>query len=528
MTNLTFAKATDTYILKGEGEEIFEPRFTYHGFRYVEIIGYPGKPKAEYFTGCVAHSNLQRTGSFWCNDEMINQVYKNTYWGQRANFMSVPTDCPQRAERLGWTGDMFIYTITAAYNMDTAAYYTKWMKDILDAQTSYGAFSDVAPRVVVLINGAPGWGDIGIMLPYVMLKLYSDYRLIEQCYEQMVQWMNYIQEGNPDFLRTKRRGHDYGDWLSYNADTPTDVLSTAIWALDAIMMMDIAKTLGKTKDQNKYDQLFQNIKTAFNREYVQSDGTIKRKTQTIYLFALLANLLDNPIKEKAISHLIQDIKSRDHHLSTGFLGTPYLLPILTETDHLDTAYQILNQEDCPSWKYMVKQGATTIWERWDSDVEMDRILKKSSMPSTYLHHRWGDIKMNNSYNHFALGSVVEWIYRYMAGIDYDPNNPGFKHIYIKPHPGNGITHVQCSYRSLYGIISTEWKIQGTDFQLDLQIPVNTEATLVLPTTNSSTIREKGQPLNAHKEIKTIEKNKGKIAVKIGSGSYHFVVTNVKV
>lgn len=519
--NLGHARATDVYILKGEELEIFEPRFTYHGFRYVELTGYPGEPVLDAITGCVVHADLPMAGDFSCSNPTVNKLFKNILWGQRGNFSSVPTDCPQRAERLGWTGDMFVFAVTGALNMDAAAYYTRWMRIVAEAQAANGAFSDIAPRVVFPTHGAPVWGDVGVFLPWMMYRLYGDRRIIETYYEAMSRWMTYIGEANPAFLRLKRRNYDWGDWVSYNADTPTEALATAVWALDARLMAQMAGAIGQTEDVERYEALFENIKAAFVEAYVSSEGRVYGETQTGYVLALYAGLIPGELRAAAAQHLVADIKARGWRLSTGFVGTAFLLPVLSDMGRSDIAYRLLNQETCPSWGYMIKQGATTIWERWDADVEMQRILGDVSSEPTFVHHRFGEMKNMNSFNHFALGAVGEWLYRYVAGIDAAPDHPGYEHILIRPRTGGGITHVKGSYRSIRGLITSEWENSAGRFRLNVSIPANTTATVYVPASDSSTVTEGGRPAGDADGVEWFRVEDGTTVFHIGSGTYQF-------
>ena len=325
-TNLRGARATDTYVLKGEGEEVWQPRFTFHGFRYVEVTGYPGKPGEDAITGIAINSNIPLVGSFECSSPMVNRLYQNIVWTQRANFISVPTDCPQRDERLGWTGDAETFVRAATYNADVAAFFTKWLVDLEDAQRPDGEFPDVAPRVVDLGGGVAAWADAGTICPWTIYQVYNDRRLLEKHYAAMVRWVEYCRKNSKDLLRPAA---GFGDWLSIKADTPLDVIATAYFAYSTHLTAEAARTLGKQDDARKYDELFQQIKEAFNKAYVAPDGRIKGNTQTCYVLALWFDLLPTEKRAAAVRYLVDDIKSRDTHLSTGFVGTSVLMPTLS-------------------------------------------------------------------------------------------------------------------------------------------------------------------------------------------------------
>jgi alpha-L-rhamnosidase len=474
--NLRTARATDSYILKGDGPEVFEPHFTYHGFRYVELTGYPGEPAWDTITGCVVHSDLPVTGNFECSNPLVNQLWRNVLWSQRGNFLSVPTDCPQRDERLGWMGDAQLFAHTACLNMDAAAFFTKWMIDVEDAQSPAGGFSDVAPRLVVSKDGAPAWGDAGIIVPWTIYQVYGDRQIIERHYEAMSRWMAYIHEANPHLLRTKRLNLNFGDWVAFDRRTSKELIATAYWAYDALLMSAMAQAIDRTQDAARYGQLFEGIKAAFNAAYVFPDGRIEGGTQTAYVLALHVDLLPDDLRAAAAAHLVKEIQRRNWHLSTGFIGTAYLCPVLTENGYPDVAYRLLNNDSCPSWGHMVKHGATTIWERWNSWTAK-RGLYKPKM---------------NSFNHYAFGTVGEWLYRYVAGIATDPHRPGYQHILIRPYPGGGLTHAGAEYQSIRGRIASHWRVGHEGLQLDVSIPANTQATIFVPATASTVVTESGK------------------------------------
>ena len=460
--NLRSAKATDTYILSGNGTETFETYFTFHGFRYVEVTGYPGKPGLDAITGCVLHSDIPRTGTFECSDPLVNQLVQNIDWGQRGNFLSIPTDCPQRDERLGWMGDAQIFVRTAAANRDVAAFFTKWVHDIEDAQSPEGGFSDVSPRLVDLGNGAPAWGDAGVIVPWTVYQVYGDTRVLETHYEAMTRWIDYLDSANPNHLWLNRRGDDFGDWLSVGAETDKDVLATAYFAYDTSLMARVAGVLGRAEDAARFETLFSEIKEAFNAAYVTEDAAIRGDTQTAYVLALRFALLPEPLRPLAAKRLVQNIEAKNWHLSTGFVGVGYLCPVLTEAGYAAVAYRLLLNTTYPSWGYSIAQGATTIWERWDGWTETGGFQ---------------DTGMN-SFNHYSLGSVGEWLQRYVAGIDAE--TPGFAHVRIRPYPDPRLSFVRASFESVQGRIESHWTLEDSTFTLGVVIPANTSATVTLP------------------------------------------------
>ena len=476
--NLRKAHATDTYILKGDGEEVWEPHFTYHGFRYVQIDGYAGDVDAAIEAGCVVYSALPQAGEFECSDPLVNQLWRNVLWGQKSNFVSVPTDCPQRDERLGWLGDVFAFGPTGCFNMDAAAFFSRWLVNVEDAQSEAGAFPDVAPRLVATNDGAPGWGDAGVYVPWFLYQFYGDTRVVERHWDAMTRWMDYIAAANPRFLRTERLNKSYGDWVSYNSDTPRDVLATALWAFDAQLMARMARALGRDADAQRYDALFDHIRQAFNAAYVKPDGRVQGETQTCYLLALHAGLLPEEQRDAAARHLVADIERHNWHLSTGFLGTPFLLPVLAETGHADVAYRLLLNDTVPSWGHMIRQGATTIWERWDG-IREDGTLFDPHRP-TFMHPDLGPVSGMNSFNHYGLGAVGEWLYRYIAGIQVAASAPRERRIVVRPYVGGGLTHARARYASVWGPIVSEWRLDEGRLRLTVSIPANTSATVYLP------------------------------------------------
>jgi alpha-L-rhamnosidase len=474
--NLRAARQTDVFILKGNRVEVFEPHFTFHGFRYVEITGYPGVPTVEDVVGCVVHSDAPLAGSFTCSNPMINQLAQNIQWGQRGNFLSVPTDCPQRDERLGWLGDAQVFARTATYNMDVAAFFTKWLVDIEDAQAFSGAFPNVVPKLARLEDGAPAWADAGVIIPYTVYLMYGDTRILERCWNGMVRWMEYLQQANPGHLWIGRRTRNYGDWLSINADTPKDLLATAYYAYDAALMAKIAEVLGRSNDAEKYRSLFEAIKIAFIRAYVEPDGRIKGNTQTAYVLALHMNLLPDELRAAAALYLVEDILAKGGHLSTGFIGVSYLCPTLEANGYPDIAYRLLTNETFPSWGYSIKQGATTIWERWDGWTE-DKGFQTPKM---------------NSFNHYSLGSIGQWLFQAVAGIE--PEKAGFEHIRLRPRIGGGLTHVQAEYNSIRGKIRVHWQVDEDVLTLNVTVPANATATLFLPARSVDDVTESGLPI----------------------------------
>ena len=509
--NLRNADATDTYILKGAGEETFAPHFTFHGFRYVEVSGYPGTPTLASIKGEVISSvSGQPAATLTTASDLVNHMWEIGLWGQRGNFLSIPTDCPQRDERLGWMGDAGVFWRTGSYNFDVAAFSQKFIQDIIDAQTNEGAFTNVSPNTIPSHGGgtqgtspwqegevgAPGWGDAGVIVPWTTWIQYADKSVIVGSWDAMQRWMEFIQNQNPDFIRKNGVGPNYADWLAPDPNTDKALLATAYWALIANMMSQMAHAIGRESDAQRYKDLVQNIRSAFPKTYIKDDGTVGTGTQTSYVVTLYTHLSTESLEPVLVDKLVKDIEAHDWHLSTGFLGTPFLLFTLADHGRSDVAYRLLLNETYPSWGYMLSKGATTWWERWNGDT--------------------GDPAMN-SYNHYAFGSVIAWVYRYAAGIDTNVNAPGFKEIIIHPHLDSRMPSARAEYDSVYGKIVSDWK--GTPsgpFSLNVTIPPNASAKVFLPLIAGTRITESG------KSIQT-QSAGGEAVVRTGSGTYNFEV-----
>ncbi len=506
--NLRGAPSVDTYICKGKGVEIWQPQFTFHGFRYVELTGTEARPSDDAVTGIVIGSDTPKTGEFHCSDARVNQLQSNIEWGQRGNYLSVPTDCPQRDERLGWMGDAQVFVRTATYNADVAAFFSKWLVDVDDSQESDGRFSDVSPSSGGVSSGTPAWGDAGVICPWTIYQAYADKRLLEKHYPAMVKWIEWCSSHSTDSIREKDRGNDYGDWLSIGADTPKDLIGTAYYAYSTSLMANAAAVLGKTDEAIRYEKLFQTIKTAFIAKYITADGHLTGGTQCAYVMALKFDLLPENLRVAAAQHLEADIVTKGDHLSTGFVGVSYLLPTLTKANKSDVAYRLLLQDSFPSWLFSVKHGATTIWERWDGWTP-DKGFQ--------------DIGMN-SFNHYSLGSCGEWLYGSVAGIDHDAAHPGFKEIIIHPQPGGGLTSASGKFQSIHGHIVSAWSFINQSFTLDVSIPTNTRATVYVPASAAEQVTESGKPAASAEGVSFLRLENGSAVFAVKSGKYQFVST----
>ena len=465
-SNLRAAKATDVYVLKGDpAGETFTPAFTYHGFRYVQVEGYPGRPTPASLDGLVIHSDLPMTGRFRIDNPTVDQIRKNAVWSQRSNFTGIPTDCPQRDERLGWLGDANVFWDAAAFNMDVYAFTQRFCGDMRDAQTPNGAFSDYAPAARRAIDQpAPGWADAGVALPWTAWQRYGTTSIIDANWESMTRYLRYLEESNPNALWRQNRGLDFGDWLALDAKepgdptTPKDLVGTAWWARTSEMGAEMAAATGRADDAAWLADLHSRIVEAFQAAYVGADGRVGNGSQTGYILALKFGLIPEALRAAAAKHLTDEIEGRGGALSTGFLGTPFSLDVLADIGRADLVYDLLLRTEFPSWGYMIAKGATTIWERWNGDT--------------------GDVAMN-SFNHYAFGAVGGFLFRRVAGIE--PAAPGFREIRVAPVLDPRVRRAGADYESVLGRISTDWTwTPGKAFELRLTVPANATARVTLP------------------------------------------------
>jgi alpha-L-rhamnosidase len=479
--NLRTARATDEFTTAGGPEEL-EPRFTLHGFRYAEITGYPGDIGQADVTARVVHSDTPATGSLQSSVPWLDQLFRVIDWGQRGNFISVPTDCPQRDERLGWLGDAQVFARTACYNRDVAAFFAKWLDDVADAQLPFGAFTDVAPQLTLRGTGAPAWGDAGVIVPWTMWKMYGDTAVLNRHFGAMTRWMDFLERANPDYLRARELGNSYNDWLAPgDDDTPHELLATAYWAHDAALMAEIAEATGHAGEAAGYRALVGKLRSAFMDSFVAADGQVTSGTQTAYVLALHMNLVPDDLRAAAAERLVAAIEAAGWHLTTGFAGVGYLLPVLSSAGYDAVAYRLLEQDTMPSWRYMTGHGATTIWERWDGWTA-ERGFASPAM---------------NSFNHYSLGSVGEWLYRYLLGIDQQPGTAGFGRLLLRPHPGGSLDWARGSYASIRGTIRTGWKRERGRFTYRAELPPNVTATIRIPSRHAAEVRDAaGNPPSA--------------------------------
>jgi alpha-L-rhamnosidase len=523
--NLRSAAQADVYVLRGAPEgESWEPRFTFHGFRYVELTGLGEGVDAGTCTAVVLHSEAPRTGEFACSEPLLNQLWRNIDWGQRGNFVEIPTDCPQRDERLGWTGDAQVFVRTAAWNRDVAAFFHKWARDLADTQREDGRVSSVAPdpRGLIEDDGGPAWADAVVMCPWAIHERYGDTAILENEYATMARFVEFLEKGPK--TRGLIRVHPdiegwaaYGDWLALDGSgkteggTPKDLIGTAFFAHVAGLMAKIAARLGKARDAARYARLEARVRRAFQRRYVTPDGLVAGQTQTSYVLALQFDLLPEALRPKAAAELVRDIRKRGDKLATGFVGTSYLPFVLTETGHLDVAYRLLFQKAWPSWLYAVTQGATTIWERWDG----------------WTAEKGFQDKGMNSFNHYAYGAIGDWMTQVVAGVAPDPEGPGYKRIRLRPRPPKeGLEHASAALETRHGRVASAWRKSGrggAGLVWEVEVPANTRATAWVPAAKGARVTEGGVAVEKAAGVRVLRREPEAWVLDLGAGRYRFEV-----
>lgn len=478
--NYRSALSEDHYICKGSPEgETFSPLLTFHGYRYVQIEGLDEALPPSDVKGLVLNSIGFATSSFVTSDNIINKLFSNIQWGQSGNFLSVPTDCPQRDERFGWTGDAQIFARSATYNMNVDQFFSRWLETLRETQMSDGCYYEYAPHP----KGAPtkslGWNDAGIIIPWQLYQQYGDKRIVEQSWDSMVRYFNYLESRA---LSNLQPGGGYGDWLAVEL-TISPLTNTAYYAYDAILMSKMAAAIGKAGQAAYYKERYEVIKKAFNKEFVDENGCTKESrnipeysekiasghtvrrgtgTQTSYVVPMMFGLFDEKNQPLAEKHLMEEIRKTGYTLTTGFIGTPYLCTVLTSIGQDEAAWKLFEQTAYPSWLYPVLQGATTIWERWNSYT---------------VRNGFGKVSMN-SFNHYSYGAIEEWMMTSVLGISRDEENPGYKHFYLTPHPGGTLSFAKGGFDSPYGRIEAGWTRTKLGWTYEVTIPANTTATLI--------------------------------------------------
>ena len=491
--------ATDYYILKGGGEEILEPSFTFHGFQYVEVTGLKSAPDLSDVTGIVVHTPLRRTGLFESSHELLNKLYSNIIWGQKGNFVEVPTDCPQRDERMGWTGDTQFFAPTAVYNFDVAAFYTRWLESCEDGQNKDGTVPFAIPDIMGG-GGATGWGDALILCTHVVYQTYGDTRIVEQRFDSMERYMDWLATKAKDGI-TSVGG--FGDWLNAGSSAPAQVMDTAYHAYLARIMSEMAAAIGRNDIAARYAKRHDDVKAAFIKAYVQPDGSLKDCGQTGYALAFTMDLVPEELRGKTSEQFVESVKRHNWHLGTGFIGTPRLLPALGKAGRDDVAYRLLLTDTYPSWLFPVKNGATTMWERWNGWTP---------------DKGFGPVTMN-SFSHYAFGAVGEYLYGGVGGIQ--ATSPAYKTIKIQPAINQGLTWAKTSFESIQGEISNHWKIEEGKLTMEVTIPPNTTARIHVPAKAGAGVTESGKPVTQSKGLKPIDMENGEAIFDAGSGKYVF-------
>lgn len=476
MDNLRGAKEMITYYCRGEALEEYHPHFTYQGFRYAKVSAYPGTLSKENVTAYAVHSDMEQTGFFSCSNQDLNQLWSNITWGLKSNFVDIPTDCPQRNERVGWTGDAQIFCRTASYIMNTYLFFEKWLVDVKEDQTPEGGVPHVVPDIIspgvkkvkdwLLSQGthsAAAWADVAVLNPWNMYLTFGDKQILIDQYESMKMWIQFMEKHADGIIWNYKL--QFGDWVALDAEegsyygaTPNDLTCTAYYAYSTEIFAKIAGILGKMEDATYFDKLKQKIKEGFVEHFFDPDTKgMKVQTQTAHIIALYFGLTPEEYKEQTINELLDLLAKENGHLVTGFVGTPYFTHVLSQNEHLKKAYELLLKDDFPSWLYQVKQGATTVWEHWDG------IKPDGSMWSPDM----------NSLNHYAYGAIGEWMYRVITGIEIDELHPGYEHAVIYPRPGGNLTEAEGIYESQYGRLSCGWKIENDSMTVNCVIPTNT-------------------------------------------------------
>jgi alpha-L-rhamnosidase len=479
---------TDTYILKGQGREVWNPRFTYHGFQYVEVTGFPGTPTLGNLRGLVMHSDFDSIGQFECSNPMLNRVQQMSLWSYRNNFHSIPTDCPHR-EKNGWTGDAHLAAEMGLYNFDGGANYEKWLDDIADEQGNKGDFAGIIPTSGWGYNIGPSWDSAYPLIVWYLYQYRGDKRMIEKHYPRLVRYVDYVS------TRAKDGIVDYGlgDWVPAKTETPAAVTSTAYYYVDSMLVAKMAQMLGKTADAKKYSDQAASIKTAFNNKFYNAQtGEYANGSLTALSCALYQGLVEPQNKAKVVENLVAEVKKQDYHMDVGILGAKYLLNTLADNGRADVVYQMLQQRTWPSYGHWVDRGATTLWEEWNG---------------------------NQSRNHVMFGDVSAWFYKYLAGINAAA--PGFKQIVIKPHILGDLTYARASYDSAQGRIVSDWKKNASGLQLDVTIPANTTATVYVPAQSQSQVTEGGKAIAKASGLKWLKQEDGYAVFAVGSGTYRF-------
>jgi alpha-L-rhamnosidase len=510
LDNIRSAQVTDTYTLKGGATEVYEPRFTYHGFRFVEVTGFPGMPGLNDLEGRVVNDDLESAGEFSCSEPLVNRIYQNIRWGVRGNYRSLPTDCPQRDERQGWLGDRSAESKGETYLFHTAALYSKWLQDMADAQKESGSVPDVCPSYWPIYSDNVTWPSSTVIIPSALREQFGDLRVIEQHYDSAKKWMDYMGSFVTNGIIER---DSYGDWcvppenpkLIHSEDpqrkTNKGLLATAYFYHDALWMVQYARQLGKTEDAQRFTTLADDLKAAFNRTFWKADtGQYDNGSQTSCVLPLAFGLVPEAQRQQVFSHLVNKIRDESlGHIGTGLIGGQWLLRVLSDNGRPDLAWQIATQRAYPSWGYMVEQGATTIWELWNGNT--------------------ADPAMNSGNHVMLVGDLCTWLHEYLAGIRPDPAQPGFRHILLKPEPVGQLRHARATHHSPFGLIASDWRITPKQFAWDVTVPVNTTATICVPVGEADAIKIGGTVARHARGVTFVKTEDGRSVFEAGSGKY---------
>lgn len=507
--NYRSAKSTDYYLPKADEKITWRPKFTFHGFRYVELSGFDENmtPDLDWVKGIVQHSDFEKTGEFISSHKKLNQLQRNIQWGLKGNFFDIPTDCPQRDERLGWTGDAQVFAPTSIFINGVHAFWASWLQSVREEQFEDGWIPFTVPNVLGL-NGSSGWADAATIIPWEIYFRTGDKEVLKENYEMMKRLVGFYSSKANEHIADVR---SFRDWLQpysksdRKGDTPQDLIGTAYYARSIDMTIKAARVLGYENDVKEFENLLNVVRNAFENKFFDKQGklTTTYQTQTGYLLALGFELLSNDMVEKALPHLIEEIEKAGKHLRTGFLGTPLLAPVLDKYGHTDLMYTLLFKETYPSWFYSINQGATTMWERWNSYTHSDG---------------FGDVRMN-SFNHYAYGAIGQWMYERIAGLS--PLEPGYKKILIAPMPGGALEHASADYNSVYGKISSGWKKVNNGLELNITIPPNTTAQIVIPLEEGMTVHSNGEEIANLSGVTFIKQNANNMVLEVIPGTYRF-------
>ena len=512
LANLRSAKATDIYTLKGGGPEVWEPRFTYHGFRYVEVTGYPGEPTAASLEGRVVHDDMERAGEFTSSNELLNKIHHNMFWGIRGNYRSIPTDCPQRDERQGWLGDRGQVSRSESYMFDVAAFYSKWMTDLEDSQRPSGSIPDVSPNYWQLYNDDLTWPGTLIFVHGMLYDQYGDQRVLSRGYAAMKKWIDYEKTFVKDGLISKDQ---YADWcvppenpkLIHSQDptrvTDKTLIATSYYYELLRQMARYARILDKAADAAEFDRRSAAVKEVFQRRFFKLESSMyDNGTQTSGVLPLYFGMVPEDFRPAVVQTLVRNIEQKsDHHVGTGLVGAQWLMRTLSDNGQADLAYRIATQKTYPGWGYMVEQGATTVWELWNGNT--------------------ADPAMNSGNHVMQIGDLAVWMYEYLAGIRTDPEKPGFRHSIIRPYPVGDLTFVKGTHKTMYGALNSSWKRGQGQFTLDVTVPANTTATVWVPAKEASSVTESGKKAAEMKGVKFVRSEGGNAVFEVESGSYSF-------